>query len=115
MLRQRHIVGKSIKICGNECTPKNVKKAGLPRLKNYQSLHHIYNTKIKTSPARQSSSKNQEKILKKVENSHKKQKIWQPYHRTGTRVYTKSTEAPKLKYTQYWKQIQKTQREYRNP
>ena len=65
MLRQRHIVGKSIKICGNECTPKNVKKAGLPRLKNYQSLHHIYNTKIKTSPARQSSSKNQEKIFKK--------------------------------------------------
>ena len=84
----------------------HTKKAGLPRLKNYQSLHHIYNTNIKTSPARQSSLKNQEKFfLKKVENSHNEQKIWQPYHRTGTRVYTKSTEAPKLKYTQYWKQI----------
>ena len=40
-------------------------------------------------------------VLKKGRKVHtKKQEIWQPYQWTGTGVYTNSTEAPKLKYTQ---------------
>ena len=52
----------------------------------------------------QISSKKPEKkifVLKKGRKVHtKKQEIWQPYQWTGTGVYTNSTEAPKLKYTQ---------------
>ena len=53
----------------------------------------------------QISSKEPEKkkifVLKKGRKIHtKKQEIWQPYQWTGTGVYTNSTEAPKLKYTQ---------------